>query len=234
MKKHSAQKNQNRPKKRGRGSLVTFMSKTTISKVIGIIKDIIQRTVSKEVQEAKIFSVEMDTTQDISCQDQCSIYYRAICSQRCRFRKVYNLCATSEGLLNLLKASLNRLSIDIQNCIGDSFGGAANMPGQYCGVQARISEVADNHVHVWCYAHTLNLVLGDTTSSTVPSMSLFSLLNSTATFVRGSHKNTNAWTDCLSEKFGAAKLLKLNTIGKTHWWAKAGAIQKIFGEFGDA
>ena len=44
----------------------------------------------------------------------------------------------------------------------------------------------------------------------------------------------NAWTDGLSEKFGAAKLLKLNTIGKTRWWAKAGAIQKIFGEFGDA
>ena len=142
--------------------------------------------------------------------------------------------ATVEGVFNLLKANLNRLSIDIQNCIGDSFDGAANMSGQYRGVQARISEVVDNHVHVWCYAHTLNLVLGDTTSSTAPSMSLFSLLNPTATFVRGSHKNMNAWTDCLSEKFGAAKLLKLNTIGKTRWWAKAGTIQKIFGEFGDA
>ena len=142
--------------------------------------------------------------------------------------------ATGEGLCNLLKASLNRLSIDIQNCIGDSFDGAANMPGQYHGVQVRKIEVADNHVHVWCYAHTLNLVLGDTTSSTVPAMSLFSLLSSTVTFVRGSHKNMNAWTDCLSEKFGAAKLLKLNTIGKTRWWAKAGAIQKIFGEFGVA
>ena len=52
------------------------MSKTIISKVIGMIKDIIQRTISKEVQEAKIFSVEMDTTQDISCQDQCSIIVR--------------------------------------------------------------------------------------------------------------------------------------------------------------
>ena len=132
--------------------------------------------------------------------------------------------ATGEGLFNFLKANLNCLSFD----------SAANMSGQYCDVQARISEVAYNHTHVWCYAHTLNLVLGGTTSSMVPSISLFSLLNSTATFVSGSHKNMNAWTDCLSEKFGAAKLLKLNTIGKARWWAKAGAIQKIFGEFGDA
>ena len=43
----------------------------------------------------------------------------------------------------------------------------------------------------------------------------------------------NKWTNCLSEKFGTSKLMNLNTIGKTHWWAKAGAIQKIFGEFGD-
>lgn len=209
----------------------TFMSKTTISKVIGVIKDIIQRTVSKEVQERR------DTTQDISCQNQCSIILRyalkGVVFERLLFL-VKAESATGEGLFNLLKANLNRLSIYIQNCIGDSFDGAANMSGQYRGVQARISEVADNHIHVWCYAHTLNLVLGDTTSSTVPSMSLFSLLNSTATFVRGSHKNMNAWTDCLSEKFGAAKLLKLNTIGKTRWWAKAGAIQKIFGEFSDA
>ena len=76
LKKHSTQNNESRPKKRGRVSRVTFMSKTTISKVIGIIKDIIQRTVSKEVQEAKIFSVETDTTQDISCQNQCSIILR--------------------------------------------------------------------------------------------------------------------------------------------------------------
>ncbi len=107
------------------------------------------------------------------------------------------------------------------------------MSGQYRGVQARIREVAENHVHVWCYAHTLNLVLGDTTSSTVPAMSLFTLLNPTARFVHGSNKNMNEWTNCLSEKVGTAKLMKLNTIGKTRWWAKAGAVQKIFGEFGN-
>ncbi len=75
MKKRSAKKDKKKSKNRGRGSLITFMSKTTISKLIGIMIDIIQKTISKEVQEAKIFSVEIDTTQDVSCQDQCSIIY---------------------------------------------------------------------------------------------------------------------------------------------------------------
>ena len=47
------------------------------------------------------------------------------------------------------------------------------MSGQHKGVQARIKEVAENHVHVWCHAHSLNLVLSDTTSSVVPAMSFF-------------------------------------------------------------
>ena len=59
--------------------------------------------------------------------------------------------------------------------MGDSFDGAANMSGEYKGVQARISEVASNHIHVWCYAHTLNLVLGDVTSLNVSSIGLFGL-----------------------------------------------------------
>jgi hypothetical protein len=236
MKKQSAKKDKKKSKNRGRGSLITFMSKTTISKLIGIMKDIIQKTISKEVQEAKIFSVEIDTTQDVSCQDQCSIILRyahngLVCERLLFFVKATS--STGEGLFDLLKANLDRLNIDMENCIGDSFDGAANMSGQYRGVQARIREVAENHVHVWCYAHTLNLVLGDTTSSTVPAMSYFTLLNSTATFVRGSYKNMNEWINCLSEKVGTAKLMKLNTIGKTRWWAKAGAVQKIFGEFGN-
>ena len=204
------------------GSLVTFLSKTTISKLTEIIKDIIQRMISKEIQETKIFSVEIDTTQDVSCQDQCSIIlryaHRGVVLERLLFL-VKAESSTGEGLFNLLKANLDRLSINIEHCTGDSFDGAANMSGQYRGVQARIGEVAENHVHVWCYAHTLNLVLGDTTSTTIPAMSLFMLLNCTATFLRGSHKNMNEWTNCLSEKFGTGKLMKLNTIGKTRWWA---------------
>ena len=76
MKKHNAEKDEKKSKKRGRRSLVTFLRKSAISKLIGIIEYIIQRAISKEIQEAKIFSLETDTTQDVSCQDQCSIILR--------------------------------------------------------------------------------------------------------------------------------------------------------------
>ena len=83
--------------------------------------------------------------------------------------------------------NLEYLSIEIKFCIGDNFDGAANLSGQYNGVQAKVKEVASMYVHVWCYAHTLDLVLGETTSSNTPAMSLFALLNSVASFFRDSH-----------------------------------------------
>ena len=49
----------------GRCSLVTFLSKTTVNKVISTVQQIIQETIAKDVKEVQMFSVQIDTTQDI-------------------------------------------------------------------------------------------------------------------------------------------------------------------------
>ena len=51
-----------------------------------------------------------------------------------------------------------------------------------------LSAESPNQVHIWCHAHVLNLVLGDTTGVVVASASLFSLLNDVAVFIRESYK----------------------------------------------
>lgn len=66
--------------------------------------------------------------------------------------------------------------------------GAADMQGQYQGFSTLLSEQSPNQIHVWCYAHLLNLVLADTTGSVVECASLFSLLHDKAVFFRESYK----------------------------------------------
>lgn len=61
---------------KGRGSLVTLLSKDTFSKVVDAISQLIKANVAKEVRQAGMFSVQTDATQDISCKDQCSIILR--------------------------------------------------------------------------------------------------------------------------------------------------------------
>ena len=139
----------------------------------------------------------MDSTQDISSQDQCSIVKRYASKGEVHERLLSVVKAngsSGEALFNLLKSTLDRLQLDISNCVGDSFDGAANKSGEYKGVRARISEVASNHIHVWCYAHTLNLALVDVTSLNVSSISLFGLLNKAAIFFRESHKQMHGKT----------------------------------------
>ena len=220
----------------GRGSFITFLSKSTVTSLVQVMRNLIQERIANDVRAAGIYSIEMDSTQDITSQDQCSIVIRYTSKGEVHERLLSIVKAngsSGEALFNLLKSSLDRLQLNISNCVGDSFDGAANMSGEYKGVQARISEVASNHIHVWCYAHTLNLVLGDVTSLNVSSISLFGLLNKAAVFFRESHKRMNAWENTLQSKIGTSRMKKLNTIGATRWWAKSNAIRKIFGSFDD-
>lgn len=55
------------------GGLITFLSKTTINYVIDAIKDEMMKKISAEIKEAGMYSVQIDTTMDVSIKDQCSV-----------------------------------------------------------------------------------------------------------------------------------------------------------------
>ena len=68
------------PTKKGLGKFVTFLNKTTVTKIINIISDMVKDKIVMEMKEAGLFSVQMDSTQDIS--DQCAIAIRYIVAER--------------------------------------------------------------------------------------------------------------------------------------------------------
>ena len=63
---------------KGRGSLVTLLSKDMVEKVVDALSQVIKGTISDEVREAGLFSVQIDTTQDITSKDQCAIIVRYV------------------------------------------------------------------------------------------------------------------------------------------------------------
>ena len=56
------------------------------------------------------------------------------------------------------------------------------MQGQHIGFSAWLSKQFPRQIHVWCYAHVLNLVLKDTTEAVVESASFFNVLNGVEVF----------------------------------------------------
>jgi hypothetical protein len=51
---------------RGRGNLVTFLSTTSANSIIMTISKLIKQKIAEEINAAKIFSIQIDTTQDIN------------------------------------------------------------------------------------------------------------------------------------------------------------------------
>lgn len=117
---------------------------------------------------------------------------------------------------------LQTMNIDIKKCVGNSTDGAANMQGQYKGFDKYLKDASPEQIHVWCYAHVLNLVMLETTTKTIPAINLFGLINKCAVFVRDSYKRMIVWKKISEDtKF-------VNLIGDTRWWAKDKALVKIF------
>jgi len=129
---------------------------------VDVISQLIKVTIAEEVRQAGMFSVQIDTTQNISSKDQCSIILRYVTDVIHERLIALVDCESSTGqhFVGLLGKVLLNLNIDIGTCVGNSTDGAANMQGQ----STLLSEHSPNQVHIWCYAHLLNLVLAETTS----------------------------------------------------------------------
>lgn len=74
------------------------------------------------------------------------------------------------------------------------------MKGRYKGFSALMTSQSPTHVHVWCYAHVLNLVLAETTQNVIECGTLFNLINDIAVFIRESYQSVNLWEKQAQEK----------------------------------
>jgi len=209
------------------GGHISFLSKTTVNYIIEIISEIIKSSISEEIIKAGMYSVQLDTTQDVSVIDQCSVIIRYVNGTSVKERLVGMIkCKSSKGIdfVDLVLKVFYNLNIKANNCVGNATDGAANMQGQYNGFSAKLSDVAAKQIHVWCYAHVLNLVIGDITLKVLQSITLFGILNGCAVFIRESHTRMDVWTTMNSRK-------RICTIGETRWWSKDASLTKIFGNF---
>lgn len=208
------------------GGLVTFLSKTTADYIIEELGFLMKKEIAKQVKESELFTIQIDSTQDINVHDQLSVIIRFV-SDDVNERLIALVdckSGTGKNLCDVVCQTLIQLNLDVKNCIGSSTDGASNMRGQYSGFSAWLNKESPEQVHVWCYAHVLNLVMIDTTQICVQSKNLFGLLNSIAVFVRESYLRMHAWEENSRFKF-------ISVIGDTRWWAKDRCLTKVFGSF---
>lgn len=231
---------ENKSQKHGRGSLITFLSKTTIRNIIVLMGNIIQKAIAADVVAAGLFSLEVDSTQDITVKDQMCICVRFVnvnsenLVQERLLKMVTIKSATGEAQYRLIKKELCDLNIDLKLLVSDSFDGASNMSGKYKGLQNQLKIDAPNSIFTHCHAHVLNLVIQDSVKCCISAQNVFSLINKTAVFFTESYKRADVWTDTICEnETGTEKLRKLKKIGVTRWNSADDALRSIFNTWSD-
>ncbi len=68
-------------------------------------------------------------------------------------------------LVQIIKDVLLRLNLELENCRGQCYDGAANMRGVRTGVATQIANLEPRAVYTHCYGHALNLACQDTIRS---------------------------------------------------------------------
>ena len=76
----------------------------------------------------------------------------------------------------------NTVGLTLEQFIEGSFDGAANISGVYFGLKAPMKAARPSHIHTWCYAYALNLVIIDASNICVAVVSMFGLLTKLPTF----------------------------------------------------
>ncbi|XP_015378254.1 PREDICTED: zinc finger MYM-type protein 1-like [Diuraphis noxia] len=139
----------------------SFISWRIQNELIECISDDIVGIISKSIKDSPFFSVSLDTTFDVSRKEQLSFIVRYIDK---------NSGSIYERLIAVLETPI---TTDWKNhLVGQSYDDAANMRGNYNGLQSLIKEINPHAIYVWCWAHRLNLVITDVVSSGVNAMDI--------------------------------------------------------------
>ena len=118
-----------------------------------------------------VFSIILDTTQDISNVDQLSVIARYAVITRSEngqpidievnevFLCFYAAIKHGADLMNQVTTLHIDPNIDLKKCVGQSYDGANVMSGVYTGVQKHIKGIQRNAEYIHCASHNLNLVM---------------------------------------------------------------------------
>jgi hypothetical protein len=145
----------------GKGN-VSYLSSIICDEFLSLMNNLVLRKIVAEIIEAKYFSIIVDSTPDISKQDQLTVVIRYIKPNGNSEERFLTFLSSvghkGEQMEEALIDKFKELDIDIKNCRGQAYDNASNMSGIYNGLQACIKKYSKNANFVPCAAHSLNLI----------------------------------------------------------------------------
>jgi len=211
-------------------SWVSLLSNRTQNYLIKALATFTRREIGKEMKEANIYSILVDETTDVSHCEQVSFVVRYVFEMdvKERFLQVCNVSRTTgeemeKTVLDLLQSN----DLEIENMRGQGYDGAANMSGQYKGLQSRILQHNAMALYVHCHAHCLNLVLVESAKSSLHFITFFNLVEKLYVFFTASTKRHTAFIKCQEDLHPGERVIQLQKLSDTRWACRERALKAL-------
>ncbi len=132
--------------------------------MLGVMALNLLRNIADNVRTSK-FTILIDETTDVSTTEQVVIVLRWVGSDLDVHEDFIGLHSTdsidSNSLVSIIRGALLRLNLNIENCQGQCYDGAANMRGCRTGVAKQIADMEPRAIFLHCYGHALNFACQD-------------------------------------------------------------------------
>ena len=131
----------------------------------------ILREIAYNVREADFYSIMCDEATDVAIVSQLLVCLRWVDDElnaHDEFIGLKDMSATgtnAESIVRELKDCLLRVDLKLTKCRGQCYYGCSTMKGPKNGVVVQIKKEQQRKLYSHCYAHSLNLAVGDTMKS---------------------------------------------------------------------
>lgn len=153
---------------------IKYLSSQIQNEIIHCLATKLKTTLISKIKMAPFYSIIIDTTQDISKNDQLSEVYRYIKINKNEKSEPISIEIeevflgfsevtdhTAAGLSSKILQLLKNNNMDLSHCRGQGYDGASVMSGKHGGVQTLIRQKQPNALYVHCATHNLNLAIND-------------------------------------------------------------------------
>ena len=181
------------------------------------------------------FSIMMDEASDLSHKEQVSIVVRYVDSQYVIQERLVDVestdSTTAEALFQILLKGLSKIGLTTDNLVGQCYDGASNMRGIHAGVQAKVKEIQPRAIYCHCYAHCVNLVLVEATSSNQCCRNFFGVIQNLYTFIEASPHRHSTLVAFMKELSSKPHVKTLKKLSDTRWACRSDAVQAVYENF---
>lgn len=200
-----------------------YTSKTIQNELLECVFKVYLKELESEIDAANFISFQADETTDVSCTSQMVCVLRFVKDKVPveRFLSFIDLHDRSaQGMVDVIINLLNKYNL-VNKLISQTYDGAAVMSGGKSGVQSLMKNHFPFALFVHCYAHQLNLVLKQASSSIKEVRIFFANVSAFSSFFSSSPKRKDVLLE-VCERRGLPRTME------TRWNFQSRVVQSIF------